>query len=224
MIAVIGLLFVLFVSLLTTRIGTIALMHTGMSKQTARFQARSALTTSGFSTSESEQIMNNPLRRRIIMNLMLLGSLGVITILSSSILTVMHLNAKVGSLHTEIITLLGGVFLLLFLTKSKFVDRYLTIIIDYFLDRYLDLHIGNYKNLVHLHNNYKIGEFVLSPDSLLIGQTFKDNPLKEKGVVVLGVKRSDGTYIGAPKDNFIFKENDLLTVYAKKSDIDVIND
>jgi hypothetical protein len=168
--------------------------------------------------------MNNPLRRRIIMNLMLLGSLGVITILSSSILTVMHLNAKVGSLHVEIITLLGGIILLLFLTRSKFVDRYLTIIIDYFLDRYLDLHIGNYKNLVHIHNDYKIGEFVLSTGNSLIGQVFKDNTLKQRGVVVLGVKRSDGTYIGTPKDNFKFEDNDLLTVYAKQSDIATIND
>jgi hypothetical protein len=224
MIAIISLLFVLFVSLLTTRIGTIALVHTGMSKQMASFQARSSLTTSGFTTSESEQIMNNPLRRRIIMNLMLLGNLGVITLLSSSILTVMHLNAKVGSLRVEVITLCGGILLLLFLTKSRFVDRYLTIIIDCFLDKLLDFKTGHYKELLHLHNNYKIGEFVLPPDNSLINKTFKDNPLKQKGVVILGVKRSDGTYFGSPKDNFIFKENDLLTVYAKKSDIDAIND
>jgi Trk-type K+ transport system membrane component len=211
-------------SLLITRVGTIALMHTGMSKQIAQFQARSALTTSGFTTSESEQIMNNPLRRRIIMHLMLLGNLGVITILSSSILTVMHLNTKVGSLYAEIFTLSGGILFLLLLTKSKLVDVTLTRVIYYFLDKFLDLRTGKYEDLLHLHNNYKIGEFVLTADSALINQTFKHNTLKDKGVVILGVRRADGTYFGSPKDDFIFKENDLLTVYAKKSNIAAIND
>lgn len=43
-----------------TRIATIALTHTGLSRQTARFQARSAFTVVGYTTSESEKLVNHP--------------------------------------------------------------------------------------------------------------------------------------------------------------------
>ncbi|WP_419193904.1 hypothetical protein [Novipirellula herctigrandis] len=43
-----------------------------MSKDLAQFQTLSAFTGAGFTTNESEDIVNHPLRRRIMMYLMLL--------------------------------------------------------------------------------------------------------------------------------------------------------
>lgn len=54
MTAVLTLLVVILESMVITRIATIALMATGMTRESARFQARSALTGVGFTTSESE--------------------------------------------------------------------------------------------------------------------------------------------------------------------------
>ena len=44
---------VVIVSLLVTRVATVALTLTGMSREMVRFQARSALTGVGFTTSEA---------------------------------------------------------------------------------------------------------------------------------------------------------------------------
>jgi len=60
MVSIISLVIILVVSILVTRIATIALTHTGMSRQTAKFQARSAFTGVGVKTSESEKIVNHP--------------------------------------------------------------------------------------------------------------------------------------------------------------------
>lgn len=87
MIAIISLLLVICISILITRIATVALAHTGLSKEAARFQARSAFTGAGFTTHESERVVNHPVRRRIILSLMLLGNAGVVTAVSSSMLT-----------------------------------------------------------------------------------------------------------------------------------------
>src|SRR5699024_9833199 len=87
MIAAISLFIVVFLSVLITRIATIALTHTGLSRESARFQARSALTGSGFTTSESEKVVSHPVRRRIILLLMLIGNAGIVTAVSSLILT-----------------------------------------------------------------------------------------------------------------------------------------
>jgi hypothetical protein len=59
MIAVVSLLTVITVSVLITRIATVALSHTGLSRESARFQARSAFTGVGFTTSESEKAVNH---------------------------------------------------------------------------------------------------------------------------------------------------------------------
>jgi len=87
MVALFSLLVLVTVSLLITHIATIALTLTGLSQEVVRFQARSAFTGVGFTTNESEKVVEHPVRRRIIMVLMLLGNVGVITVMSSLILT-----------------------------------------------------------------------------------------------------------------------------------------
>lgn len=77
MVAAISLLVVVMVSILITRIATIMLTHTGLSQETARFQARSAISGTGFSTAEAERVVRHPMRRRIVMVLMLLGNAGI---------------------------------------------------------------------------------------------------------------------------------------------------
>ncbi len=75
----ISILIVLVISLLVVRVATVALTLTGMSQQMAKFQARSAFTGAGFTTSESENVVGHPVRRRIIMLLMLVGNAGIVT-------------------------------------------------------------------------------------------------------------------------------------------------
>jgi Trk-type K+ transport system membrane component len=70
MIAIATLLAVLFLSLIVVRVAAEALVLTGISRESASFQARSAWTGTGFTTSESEQIVNHPVRRRIVSALM----------------------------------------------------------------------------------------------------------------------------------------------------------
>ena len=79
---IISLLIILTLSILITRIATVALVVTGLSREAARFQARSAYTGVGFTTDESEKVVNHPVRRKILLVLMLLGNAGIITTIS----------------------------------------------------------------------------------------------------------------------------------------------
>lgn len=80
MAALLSVLATVTLSLLITRIASEAMVFTGLSAQAAQFQARSAFTGAGFTTQESEQATNHPVRRRIIMWLMLLGNAGIVTV------------------------------------------------------------------------------------------------------------------------------------------------
>src|SRR3954470_12756427 len=87
MVALISVLIIVLLSLLITRVATVALSLTGMSREAASFQARSALTGVGFTTSEAEDVVSHPVRRRIVSALMLVGSAGLVTAVSSLILS-----------------------------------------------------------------------------------------------------------------------------------------
>ncbi len=118
MIAAITLFLVVSLSALITKIATIALVHTGLSTQSARFQARSAYTGAGFTTSESEKIMNHPVRRRIIFTLMLVGNARIVTVMSSLILTFVLPETLASKLYGLLIVIVG-MTLVWFAIKSE---------------------------------------------------------------------------------------------------------
>jgi hypothetical protein len=64
MVGILSFLVILLVSVLITKVATIALAHTGLSHESARFQARSAFTGVGFTTNEAERVVTHPVRRR----------------------------------------------------------------------------------------------------------------------------------------------------------------
>lgn len=73
MAGIITVILILIFSILVTRVAAIALTHTGLSREASKFQARSAFTGVGFTTEESEKVVNHPVRRRILLLLMILG-------------------------------------------------------------------------------------------------------------------------------------------------------
>lgn len=134
MISIISLLVVLTLSILVTRIATVALTHTGLARESAKFQARSAFTGVGFTTDESEKVFNHPIRQRILLLLMLLGNAGVVTAVSSLILSFINLNQS-GALLWHIPLLVGGLMLLWTFASSRWVDRHLSNLVSKALKR-----------------------------------------------------------------------------------------
>ena len=68
---------------LSSSVMRIAAVVTGLSREAAGFQARSAFTGVGFTTGESELIVRHPVRRRIVSMPMLLGGVGLVTAAAS---------------------------------------------------------------------------------------------------------------------------------------------
>src|SRR3954451_18264435 len=127
MVALITVLVIVVFSLLITRVATVALSLTGMSRESARFQARSALTGVGFTTSEAEDVVTHPVRRRIVGGLMLLGSAGLVTAVGSLILS---FGGAHNAQKTErALILVVGLFVLWLVSRSQWVDMRLSRII-----------------------------------------------------------------------------------------------
>ena len=80
MYAVATFLVVAVITVAFTKLATGALIATGVPPEAAAFQARSAFSGAGFTTTEAENVVNQPVRRRIIGTTMLVGSLGTPTL------------------------------------------------------------------------------------------------------------------------------------------------
>lgn len=94
-------LFILFVIvyILISDVITIIFRLTGMSEETARFQAISLLTNSGFTTNESETVLASSLRRKIARFTMLFGYTFTVTIVSTTVNFFMSLrNSELSAL------------------------------------------------------------------------------------------------------------------------------
>lgn len=217
MVAILTLLFALTFSMLTTRIGAIALAHTGLSRESARFQARSAFTGVGFTTAESESLVNHPVRRRILMILMLFGNAGIVTVVSSLIVAFLAFDKAedtTSGLYKGVL-LVGGLVSLWAVTNSDWVDRRLRRLVGWALERYTSLDVRDYASLLHLTGDYRVMELLIRPEDWLANKSLADSRLRAEGIMVLGIHRDNGHYIGSPAGDTCIHAGDRLLVYGR---------
>ena len=216
MVGVIGLiafLTVLSLSMLITRLATVALMLTGLSEESARFQARSTFTGTGFTTSEAENVVDHPVRRRIIMMLMLLRSAGIITIILSLILSFIG-TEDVTKLY-RLLYLIIGVLVLWLISSSRMFDRWFKHLVERALRRWTNLDVRDYASLLHLSDDYVIHELRIEEDDWLQDKKLAQCHLREEGVSVIGILRSNGNYVGVPKGSTKIHAGDTLILYGR---------
>ena len=199
MTAILSLLLVVTLSILVTRVAAIALTYTGLSRQTARFQARSAFSGASFTTSESEQVVDHPVRRRIVLVLMLFGNAGIVTAVSSLILAfVANKDGRVLALPYKILLLMTGPAILWGVASSRWVDRLLSRLIDRALRRFTRLDVSDYEGLLHLAGDYRIAEIGVEPHNWLDGRPLRELRPDDEGVLILGIVTTAGDWIGTP--------------------------
>jgi hypothetical protein len=213
MIAIVSLLLVITLSVLVTRIASIALTLTGLSRESARFQARSAFTGVGFTTEEAETVVSHPVRRKVILLLMLLGSAGIVTAVTSLLLSFVQPAASGTLLRVGVLG--GGIVVLWLGAQSRFVDRQLSRIVTWALRKYTRLEVKDYARLMDLGRGYGVSECGVVADDWLSERSLRDLSLTEEGILVLGIRRKNGTYLGAPTGDVRIRAEDTLVLYGR---------
>lgn len=212
-IAVLTVLVIVTLSLLVTRVATTALTLTGLSRESARFQARSALTTTGFTTVESERIVRHPLRRRVIMTLMLMGQAGIVTVIASLALSFAS-TGGFGDATLRLAILLVGLSGLYWLAKSQRFDQLLQPLIRRLLRRLTDLDVRDYASLLHIHGEFAVSELAVREGDWIAGRLLEEVRPADEGLLILGVQRDATTYLGAPTGATRVRPGDTLIVYG----------
>jgi len=215
MVALISFFVILIVSLTIVRVAEVMLELTGISKDSARFQARSAFTGTGFTTHEAEMLIKHPVRRRIVSSLMIVGNIGFVTFVSSLVISFVSIKNQERAIYTFVI-LIGGLLLIYFISRSRLVNRLLEKIIEHFLKKVTKIHTHDYESLLNLAGDFEVITIKIKPESWLADQYLSHLKLSEEGVLVLGVRRSDGYFIGSPRGETTVYMDDELIIYGRE--------
>jgi hypothetical protein len=214
MYAIFTLLVVLALSVLIVRVAAVALTHTGLSRQVASFQALSAFSGTGFTTPESEKVVNHPVRRGIIRMLMRLGNAGIVTSMATLIVAFINLQTTT-HLMLSLAILVGGLIFLWLFARSKWVDRHLSTLISRALKRFTNLDVHDFSSLLHLAGEYRVVEMMVEPEGWLANKTLIELDLPKHGVMVMGIVRRNGDYVGTPRGLTRIMPDDNLILYGR---------
>lgn len=212
MLAIASVIVVILLSLIITRIATVILTLTGLSRESARFQARSAFSGVGFTTKEAETVVAHPVRRRVVMTLMLLGSAGLVAVVSSLVISFSRAGGE--ARLTRLGVLLGGLLAVWLIARSSVLDRAFARLVRALLRRYTNVDARDYAGLLELAEGWSVAELFVTESSWMAGRRLDELALRDEGVAVLGIHRPDGSYLGVPVADTTILPGDRVLLYA----------
>ena len=190
--AALSIFILLSLSIFVVRIAAVALRLTGMSESSARFQALSAFTGTGFTTSEAETIVNYPLRRRIASLLMIVGNMGLISVFATVVVSLINTEGDVRAVTMQVAWIVAGLLILWFLMLSPHADKHLCELIGKALKTKTFFGQRDYECLVQIDNGYSVCEHPVHGVWLTHEGALQVPDLDQLGLQVLAVRRPNG--------------------------------
>jgi len=216
----ISLLVILTLSVISVRVGAVALWLTGLPEYVARFQARSAFTTTGFTTPQASLVVNHAERRRIISVLMVLGNAGIVSVMATVVLSYVDFEASVETLAREALWLALAAAVLWVVGLSKWADRHMTRIIHWCLRARTRLDAERMESLLLLPNGYQVAAITIGDVDETVSDLLSEARAAGQQTIVLGVLHADDTYTGAPVEDVQVQAADRVVLYGRTRDLD----
>ena len=215
MTTIITLIFIALFSFLAIKVATIALMMTGLSFDTASFQSYSAYFGVGFTTHEAELVVNHPVRRRIIRDLILVGNIGLTSALATMVATFVQGNNIFESL-TYILVAVAIALAISYIGGLRWFRKALDRIIAYSLSRAGLVRALDYELLLRVDHGYVVSEYLIEEGNPLVGKMLRQSRPWDSGVVILAIRRNDALLPGIPGPSDIIEVGDVLVIYGKE--------
>lgn len=213
MAAALTLLILLAGSLFIVRIASVALRLTGLPDHVARFQSISALTGAGFTTSESESIVNFPIRRKVIVSLMIFGNLGLVSVLSTFIVAFGESAGDTDALIQQGMMIIAVVAFIAFVMMNKTLDKILCSAISRMLSRFMESSQHHFMTVLDLDDDYSVAEHVYRGTKDL---RLPDIVPTSYGINILSVRGTDQTHFDEFGPDFLVGQNETLVCFGNR--------
>jgi hypothetical protein len=206
-------LLVVGITVLVVKAGAIALRLTGMEAQRAEFQALSAVTGTGFTTRESELVMADPRRRKIVGALMIFGNVVLVTLVGLMVGSFATTREQYEVPLYALVLILGVYIVYRALTARGVVKRW---------DRWVDEHLRkrlrlkehSFAEMLTLTPGYGVAELRIEPGSRFAGKTLAQSGFRQAGLLVLAIRREE-TIIPTPTAGDAVRSGDSVICYGE---------
>lgn len=216
-VSVLAFLIIVLLALLAVQLGTNALVLTGMSLPAARFQAASAFFGTGFTTKEAEMVVNHPVRRRIILHLIIAGNIGLTSAAATLIVTFVQRGDRPAAQNLTLILLLViGVLALGMLFKLAVVKKPIDVVMRKALEGAGVLRAVDYEVLLKVRHGFCVSDLEIAEGHPLAGKALKESRPSDAGIVVLGIYHRGDRFEGAPSKDAIINAGDTIMVYGSE--------
>lgn len=163
-------------STIIVRFASTIMRLTGLPDNVARFQSLSAMTGTGFTTRESELIVNYPIRRRVLMTLMIIGNLGLVSVVSTFVVALSATDADGIPMLQQVLWLLSALAVNFLFISNPVVDGLLCRFLSWFLVRTTDLGKRHFVRLLSLDDEMTIAEHHLRLQTpVMLGDLIPDH-------------------------------------------------
>ncbi len=227
LIYVVLLLAIVLTSLLIVRIGAVGLRITGLDPEIASFQALSAFTGTGFTTSEADLITRHPKRRRTVRILIIVGNAYFAAVVAMVISAIMSFSVEkkhlVETFVIYLVVIVLGLLVIYQLSISKRFSRWLDHYIEKRLARSKGFRIYRIQRVLDLAGGYTVGEFRVPTGSWMAGRSLQDLALGQYKILVLAVERGL-RLVRTPTAETTIEENDNLICYGPVDGLEVLQE
>jgi len=201
----------LMVSLLIIKVATVAMRLTGLPETVARFQCISALTGTGFTTTEAEMIVNYPIRRRIVITLMVVGNFGIVSVSSTFIVAFIGIGAHGEAILFQALMILFAVIMTFVIMLNQSLDRFLSKITARILSYTTDIEHRGFHRVFQVSDGYSISEHAYKQDVPTTFSAMDHNGLTLLAIQSVGSKQTvtvDADYPIGPGDILVYFGHD----------------
>jgi hypothetical protein len=207
------LLLIMTFSYLVVKAGAVALMMTGLSFDSAMFQAQSAFMGVGFTTRESETVVNHPARRRIISWLMLTGYLSLGSVIASLVANFGRAD-DAGDWAVRIAWLGVGAISIFLLTRLPGVRNGVVWLFTRLIASRKRVRLQDYEELLRVDEGFAVAHMTIEPENWMADKSLRQMRLTDEGVIVLNIVRGSGNVFATPGPDTALRAGDKLLLYG----------
>jgi TrkA-C domain len=204
-------LVIIIASLVCVRAGAIALELTGMDPEKARFQALSAFTNTGFTTFETEEITNIPIRRKIVKFLIVFGHAGTVSVIATFATSLLQRNTLQTAANVGIIVV--ALYIIYRLAFWHNLTKRMRDAFRNWLTKRYDLHTPSLEQMLKVAENFGVIRIVIQEGSTLIARPLSELGLKARKVQILSIDHGD-EIIAIPQGRDILRTGDVVICYG----------
>jgi len=197
---------------------SIVMKLTGLELSKARFQIISILTHTGFTTRESELIVQHPVRRKIASILMIVSYVAQITLITLLFNVLTNAPKNVLSISIAVACM---ILFVIAVTQSRYLSERFGRITEKLLKNKIKKMNsgGRIEQLLNLSPDFSIYELIVDTDSFICNKTLSEVHLKQHFIQVLKIDRGSevidfptaGTQVFAGDRMIVYGKVDALT-------------